>query len=1136
MKIKTLHLYNIASIENETIDFTQPPLSNSDVFLITGKTGAGKTTLLDAICLALYRTTPRLSQCVTTKVETNSDNLALDDPRQLMRRNTGEAFVKLSFEGVDGHNYEAEWHVQRGTKKKVSVALSPATWQLKDLTNGKVYTARGEKDAEVRQAMLQAVGLEFNQFCRTTMLAQGEFTKFLKSRENEKVEILEKITRFSAYTRIGKRVFAVTAEKKKAWEDICEKAADTGLTPDEVAQLKLDIHNLSALIVQQQHEKAAVNARKQWVDNQQRLVAEQANLQAEWTAAQARAASDDCRAKQKDVNEWHETADVRHWLGNVAQGNLDLQVLKEGQQALVKEYRLLLGGIAYEQAEQQKVELLIGQTRQYLAANEARKALYDNAQAILAHLQTVVNCQQQMNSAQVACAQNRQQLQQQLMPALQAATQSMAEMQRKVELAKQSIATRQNALEQLGLPTLRGQKQQMLELVRFIDLAKRSVNDLHSARQQQARKATELAEKADELKDRQHLLQCEMPKVAAAESTMNTCKAALDKLKTTIDQWTKQLRANLRQGDVCPVCRQPIEHDLPHEDLLETLCLQAQKDYDEAAQTYAAQLRQYQQLEADVKASAVLLQRETEAHRTDTTVARAQQQALDDYARCNLGELAADALEQLDRKHAACKATLLQLSESIAAGEEREKDVLEARKALEQLENEMLRTLQPAYERCKSKADACERTIDQLEATCHTLQQQYTHAHTEIARFVPDEVWISAPEAYAQSLRLQAAQFKQQVEQLQQLENRRQILKVTLSSAIDAQRAIAAVEPYAQEQQSGEPCQVEYLAQALQKLAGKINSNATLTAEKQQSIVELQRSINEFLLTHQHLSRERVEQLYVLEAGVVEQYQAECQAIQKQLQEKQALLDDVGKRLAAHRSLAAQLALTDADTAESLTEQLAGIERQMGQNNQLLGVKKQELESDCKKKESLAQLLEQARQAEAEYNRWNRVNSLIGDKEGKRFQKIAQSYLLGSLLHAANVYLQRLAPRYTLRAVPGTLFIMLEDAYQGFATRGSDSLSGGESFLVSLALALALADMGEGLSVDTLFIDEGFGTLSGQPLVNAINTLRTLHQQHGRHVGVISHMDEVKANIPVQIQVNQEGNNSSSTLTIIPSE
>jgi exonuclease SbcC len=117
--------------------------------------------------------------------------------------------------------------------------------------------------------------------------------------------------------------------------------------------------------------------------------------------------------------------------------------------------------------------------------------------------------------------------------------------------------------------------------------------------------------------------------------------------------------------------------------------------------------------------------------------------------------------------------------------------------------------------------------------------------------------------------------------------------------------------------------------------------------------------------------------------------------------------------------------------------------------------------------------------------------------------------------------------------VPGTLYISLLDAYQGFARRSTDSLSGGESFLVSLALALALADIGKGLQVDTLFIDEGFGTLSGQPLTNAIRMLRTLHSQSGRHVGVISHVEEVKAHIPVQIQVNQEGNSSSSTVTVI---
>lgn len=1136
MKIKQLHLYNIASIENETIDFTQPPLSNSDVFLITGKTGSGKTTLLDAICLALYRTTPRLSQCVTTKVETNSDNLALDDPRQLMRRNTGEAMVRLTFDGVDGHSYEAEWHVQRGTKKKVSSALSPATWQLKDLSNGKVYTARGEKDAEVRQAMLQAVGLEFNQFCRTTMLAQGEFTKFLKSRENEKVEILEKITHFTDYTRIGKRVFAVTAEKKKVWEEACAKASDTGLTPEEIEQLELEIRNLGIQLAQQQKQRAVLDARKQWIDNLQRLVTEQATLHAAWTAAQARAESADCRARQKDVNEWAETADVRHWLGNVEQLRREQQALVAQQLTLANEYRQLLGGIAYAQAEQQKVEAQMVHTRRFLVAAEAQKPLYDNAQTILANLQTVVNCRRQMQEAQVAATQNRQRLEQQLTPALLAAAARLQAVQQQVEQTKQDIATQQTALEAVGMPALREQQQQMRSLVALIDLAKRSVNDLQAAREQHALKAKALAEKAATLSAQQQQLQQGLPLVAAAESRMNTCKMALDQLKTTIDQWTRQLRANLHPGDVCPVCRQTIAHDLPHDDLLETLCRQAQTDYDEAVKTYADQLKQHQQLEADVKATEVWLQRETEAHEKDTTIARAQQQALSDYARCGLGEFAVDALDRLDHRRTACEADWLQLSGTIVAGEEREKHLLQTRKQLEKLEKDLQLHLQPAHERCKTEVDACQRTIGQVEATMQTLQQQCLRAHAEIARFIADDVWTANPEAYAQTLRQQAEEFRQKSTQLQELENRCQMLKVNLDNAIDARRTLATIEPYAQVEVPAEGHEVPNLVQALHALAGKIKSNVDLTAEKQQSINELQQRIDHFVQTHVHLTRERVAQLHALTPEAVNKYQQECQEVQRVLQERQALCEAANQRLAAHRSEAEKLTLTEADTAESLAVQLAEMDSQMGQHNQQLGVKKQILANDRLKKQGLVQLIEAAQKAEADYQRWNRVNTIIGDKEGRKFQKIAQSYLLGSLLHAANVYLQRLAPRYTLRAVTGTLFIMLEDAYQGFATRGSDSLSGGESFLVSLALALALADMGEGLSVDTLFIDEGFGTLSGQPLVNAINTLRTLHHQHGRHVGVISHMDEVKANIPVQIQVNQEGNNSSSTIVITPSE
>ena len=130
--------------------------------------------------------------------------------------------------------------------------------------------------------------------------------------------------------------------------------------------------------------------------------------------------------------------------------------------------------------------------------------------------------------------------------------------------------------------------------------------------------------------------------------------------------------------------------------------------------------------------------------------------------------------------------------------------------------------------------------------------------------------------------------------------------------------------------------------------------------------------------------------------------------------------------------------------------------------------------------------------------------------------------------------MKTLTDRYTLKVKPGTFVISIEDAYQGFASRAASTISGGESFLVSLALALALSDIGEKLKVDTLFIDEGFGTLSGEPLQNAINTLRSLHSSMGRQVGIISHIKDLREKIPVKIMVDREGHSSFSTVKVVP--
>ena len=349
----------------------------------------------------------------------------------------------------------------------------------------------------------------------------------------------------------------------------------------------------------------------------------------------------------------------------------------------------------------------------------------------------------------------------------------------------------------------------------------------------------------------------------------------------------------------------------------------------------------------------------------------------------------------------------------------------------------------------------------------------------------------------------------------------------------DSRQSILAMREQWKDYIPTNPVEQQSLVSRFNTLSGEVASTLALLNKANDTIMHAKEEISSFIESHQDFDITRLDELYLLQSSFIDALTNDCEQTKRDLQQCHTLLANVELRMKNHIAEEISSSISEDDTIENLTATHSQLSDEISMLNQNYGAKKKTLDDDKMKKEGAEELRLKAEEARKEYDRWQRVNSYIGDANGTKFQKIAQSYILGSLLHSANVYLQRLAPRYTLKAVPGTLYISLEDAYQGFATRGTDSLSGGESFLVSLALALALADIGDTLSVDTLFIDEGFGTLSGQSLTNAITTLRTLHSQSGRHVGVISHVDEVKANIPVQIQVIQEGNNSSSRIEII---
>ena len=285
-----------------------------------------------------------------------------------------------------------------------------------------------------------------------------------------------------------------------------------------------------------------------------------------------------------------------------------------------------------------------------------------------------------------------------------------------------------------------------------------------------------------------------------------------------------------------------------------------------------------------------------------------------------------------------------------------------------------------------------------------------------------------------------------------------------------------------------------------------------------------------FLSSHPEFSREALD----LISGYTDAQIAAAEENQKEalktVQNAEGAVTSFEKQIKEHAEK--KPAFEEGDTVESLRDLQAALNEDILGKTRAIALLEDELKTDEENKRKSGELSAKVDALRVERDKWAKLNEMIGDGTGKKFRKIAQSYVLGSLVSAANFYMKELSDRYTLEVIPGTFVILLEDAYQGFEKRPACTSSGCEGFLVSLALALALSDIGDSLSVDTLFIDEGVGTLSGEPLQNAINTLKTLRKKAGRHVCIISHIEEVREKIPVKIMLEQDNRTASSAVKV----
>lgn len=231
MKLKKLKITNIASIAEAEIDFQSAPLSDSPTFLICGETGSGKSTILDAICLALYNKTPRLSNGNRTEeniYRDGSQEISIVSVNQLLKKGEKDGAIELLFEGADGTDYCAEWKCRVNRNGR----LEDEVWTVTD-SRGHTESGKGKKRDKL---MADIIGLDYDQFCRTSMLAQGQFTQFLKSDTKDKSDILEKITGTEIYATIGARIHQKAKDAGDAFKAADREANSVDLLPDEVKE------------------------------------------------------------------------------------------------------------------------------------------------------------------------------------------------------------------------------------------------------------------------------------------------------------------------------------------------------------------------------------------------------------------------------------------------------------------------------------------------------------------------------------------------------------------------------------------------------------------------------------------------------------------------------------------------------------------------------------------------------------------------------------------------------------------------------------------------------------------------------------------------------------------------------------
>ena len=1143
MKLKELHIRNIASIESADIDFesglndavTGQPAS---VFLISGDTGAGKSVILDGISMALYKKTPRIANVANAQqneyTDTKGESIRVASIEQYTRLGISpkdECYSEVVFEGNDGKTYHA--------RLKLGIMLGNAdkTTGLRPLKHrSPVWEIRVEDGDWTRdsvgQTILQAVGLDFEQFGRMAMLAQGQFANFLTGDKKEREAILEQLTNTQHFTAYGDAIQSLWKKAKDAQATI-QTQYDTEkphtLDEEQVEQLTREQAEAQSLFGQYGKDIEATEVRLKQIEVVLRNEDTLAEASQKKQELEAKMLGSDYVQGKALYSDWDTTTSQRQLLSLLMKARQDEGSVKAGLLQSEKTFRLLTGDIADRQETSRQQEEAIRQLEEQLSRQARFEGLFAKAG------ETDMEIGQYLEKVKKASALSTKLKQEK--DKTEDLKKAESEAIALAQAADKAVKERQGQIDKLSKERAALNPQAVNEELKKQNTRKQSLSDLLTAivnlrpvmEENQALKARLLSEKESlqslrEAKDKADS-DCQAQREAAEKAAQR-----LTTMQMSLDEKIRELRHRLSKEHTenCPLCGQHIQHIHLDDDFqgmltpLEEEQQQARKNLKQAEALRDKALGAFKQLDGTHRSNLRL-------YETNEKKIVEGQKAIDGTA----AQLGLDPQEDLSQ----------QIREAVAQLQSSIKTLETAQSKAESLQNDINRLIEEKrpFDGNKAKADEsrlkAENAVRTNAADIIRIEEEHAALVREceaikasisglLADYCPD--WLSDIEAVRKQLKDDAKAFAEQSKRLAD----------SLAAHEKAGTLIATLSQYSRDILRACPeWKADDMPQAYS--CSDINAEWTSLLSKVTSLVSrLQDCRSTIASSGESLNA------YYEETGKTEQTlsdlmtkKAEVAAARKFVSDIDAQLKSRNDAIAeAERQIAA--AFKELDIAErtalpdkqALEAHKASVSQQRDEALARLTHAKAQLEQHNRNVKSLQEIAARLEEAKKTFARWDRLNSIFG---GTRFRTLVQTYILRPLLNNANIYLEQITDRYHLTCSEANeqLSILVLDRYNKDQVRSVTVLSGGERFMISLALSLALSSLNRSdMNVNILFIDEGFGTLDEKSLDSVMSTLEKLQEiagQTNRRVGIISHREELEERIPVKIQVVKKGEGRS---------